>query len=386
MAVSNFHGGGLTLQRVAADSLFRFDALISVGGFGRLFAAAEKANFLSQQIDLPLDRLPSRLRLLRRLKPWLRRRASILNMEAQIAWGHLTRIIGHRTPRLLVCPQGYISVRLTSRAVEELGAQYITWVMDDHPLKFGGASMRYRADYEAQWRDHLQKAHKIYVISDAMREFYRDMFGVDSDVLHGALPLRADTSAAASPRRANQGVRLGYAGSLSGWQQDPLELLADVARGVGAELHVAGHELPRWLLKPAAVYRGQLAPEQAREMLAECDAVILPVSFSPEYTAMSRLNVATKLSELCACGRPILAIGPADAAMTRILLEHGAAVCVTSLSRKDLAMGVTSVLDKNVSRRVTANARRLFEKELNLENMQRRWQEAADWLFGSSLP
>jgi glycosyltransferase involved in cell wall biosynthesis len=268
--------------------------------------------------------------------------------------------------------------------LSELGAEYITWVMDDHPLKAGGASMRYASDYAKLWSNHLYGARKIYVISDAMRVFYRDYFGVEAEVLHGAVSLRADPVAAPAPRGLSEILRLGYAGSLSGWQKDPLELLAEIARGAGAELHVAGHGAPAWLHRAAVTLRGELPPDEAQRMLSQCDAVILPVSFTPEHTAMSRLNIATKLSELCACGRPILAIGPADAAMVRVLAAHEAAVCVTTPSKEALSHGLQMVRDWALSRRVVANARRLFEHELNLEEMQRRWRPGGDWLLASS--
>jgi hypothetical protein len=176
---------------------------------------------------------------------------------------------------------------------------------------------------------------------------------------------------------------LGYAGALAEWQRDPLEVLAGVAPSAGVELHLAGYGDPAWLKKSSVVLRGQIPPAAVHEMLSECDAVVLPVSFTSENTALSRLNVATKLSELCACGRPILAIGPADAAMIRILADRQAAVCVTMPTNEDLMGGLNSLRDSKVSTRVVANARRLFEEELNLEEMQRRWKVASTWFFDS---
>lgn len=383
MAVSDGHGGGLTLQRVLGEDLPRFDKLVSVGWFGRAPGPAPKLAQIAKQIDLPLDALPARTHLLRYFKSWLRRRPFIHRWEMETTWHRLRRIIGHNRPRLLVCPQGSLSVWLTARAVRELGAEYITWVMDDHPLKDGGSTMRYDPHYEPQWSEHLSRARKVFVISEAMKEFYHERFGVESEVLHGAVSLHSAPYAESNcqPRRGR--LRLGYAGSLGGWQRDPLELLAKAVRSCDAELHVAGHGAPRWLKEDAVVLLGQVPPNAVQDMLAQCDAVVLPVSFTPEHAAMSRLNVATKLSELCASGRPILAIGPADAAMIRMLATNEAAVCVMMPARQDLVVSLSKLRDPDVSNRVVANARRLFEEELNLEEMQRRWKVAGGWLFAS---
>lgn len=236
--------------------------------------------------------------------------------------------------------------------------------------------LRYEPHYEPQWSEHLSRVRKIFVISEAMKEFNHARLGVESEVLHGAVSLHRAPYAESNcqPRRGK--LRLGYAGSLGGWQRDPLELLAKAMRSSDAELHVAGHGAPRWLKEDAVVLLGQVPPNAVQDMLAQCDAVVLPVSFTPEHAAMSGLNVATKLSELCASGRPILAIGPADATMIHILATNEAAVFLEMPTRENLVVGLSRLRDPDVSNRVVANARRMFEEELNLEEMQRRWKVA----------
>ena len=381
MAVSDGHGGGLTVQRVLGGDLGRFDALISVGSFGRSRGPSANSSAASRQVDLPLDSLPERTNVLRRFKPWLRSRECVYRWEVAMAWRRLKRVLGDR-PRLLVCPQWSLSVDLTTKAVDQLAAEYITWVMDDHPLKLSGAAMIYEPAYEKKWASHLRGARKMFVISEAMREFYLERFGVESEVLHGAVSLPSmRESISASVKNSGRALRLGYAGALGDWQRDCLELIAEALPRHEAELHVAGRVSPAWLQKPSVVFRGEMPPESVQLMFTGCDAVVLPVSFDPRLTAMSRLNIATKLSELCACGRPLLAVGPADAAMIRELFSRGAAICVTNPTPAAVAEGVEQLRDPAICARVVANAFRWVEQEINLEEMQRRWRPSGDWLF-----
>lgn len=381
MAVSDRHGGGLTLQRILGGDLLRFRGLVSVGSFGRSLRAAPKLLGISRQIDFPLDAFPVRTDLLRRLKSFFRGLPLIQNWELKMAWRRFAGTIKEKTPRLLVCPQGMPSVWLAAKAVQVLGTEYITWVMDDHPLKATGKALSYSPEFRRLWAEHLRGARKVFVISAEMGDFYRENFGVESDVLHGALPLESVRRTIPQGTVRHGTLRLGYAGSLSGWQQGPLELLAAVSAQAGAELHVASHWTPEWLANASVVHRGEMPSEEAFAFLSDCDAVVLPISFLPQHTAMSRFNIATKLSELCACGRPILAIGPSDSAMVRILSKHDAAVCVTELVSRDVFEGLKKLKMQEMTDRFVGNAQRLFEKELNLGVMQRRWRDSGDWLF-----
>jgi len=381
MAVSDQHGGGFTLQQILGEDLERFDTLISIGSFARRFPTAKSFRKKSQQIDLPLDVFPERTNILRKIKPWLRSRPYVNKWEIDSSWHKLKRILGEK-PRMLVCPQWSLSVQLISRAVKELRAEYITWVMDDHPLKTSGAAMSYVPDYKNEWSEHLRRAHKVFVISEAMGEFYRYQFGIESEVLHGAAPI-ADCKKDHFYENISwsNGIRCAYAGSLSGWTRDGLELLAAALSQIGGELHVAAPSRPDWLERTGIIFHGFMSQDSVKSLFTQCNAVVLPVSFAPEFTAMSRLNIATKLSELCASGRPILAIGPADAAMISGLQERNAAVCITELSVQAAIMGIRTLFDICVCKEVVANAQRYFKEYLNIELMRGRWSRVRPWLL-----
>lgn len=338
------------------------------------------------QIDFPLDRIPNRTPF-RQFRQWLRDKNRVTTWEQSVVLKRLQRAIGARDTRMLVCPQDALSVRLIDRAAQSGCLAYVTWVMDDHELQEGGGRLEYTPEFGPLWEKHLRGARHVFVISNAMQAFYKERFGVASTVLHGAAPKRIPVAATASPGSlvSEKRLKLGYAGSAFGWQEDQLRLLAASLQDANAELRYAGNKPPTWLQCDSVKYHGRLAPTDALEMLRVCDATVLPMSFRSEYAALSRLNIATKLSELCALGRPILAIGPANAAMVTELASRNAAICVTEPTRAALLEGIMQLRNEEQAGSTAAQARRWFDEEVNLEEMQRRWRPIAQWIFGGHI-
>lgn len=381
MAVSSAHGGGLTLQRVIGNDLLRFSKLVSIGEFGRYAGPAKTYISKSIQIDLFLDKILRRTKLLRSLKEWLRAQSVVNKIEVNLAWKKLKPVIGKRA-RMLVCPQSPLSVIMTARAVAELKAEYVTWIMDDHPLCASGEKMIYKKQYEHLWSTHLKTAKKIYVISKEMSEFYQNKFDVNSQVLHGAVSLKKIKDYKyTTPSKKNEVLQFGYAGSCSNWQKDGLELIVKELKKRGGILNLAAEKQPEWLKKKNVSYHGLLNQKEVTEMYMNCDAVVLPISFSKKLTAMSRLNIATKLSELCASFRPIFAVGPQDSAMIKMLTNYNAAVCLTEKTKKSVSSCFKMLKDPKKVNKTVCNALCLFKNELNLEEMNKRWAKASNYIF-----
>lgn len=366
------------MWRVLGDDCAGFDRCISYGGWGRHGRPVDCVQLKASQIDYPLDCVPERAPL-RQFRQWLRARPAICKWEERVILRKFQSVVGHHKQRMLVCPQDQLSVRLVEWASQAGLAEYVTWVMDDHELTDMGGQLGYDRGFARLWEQHLQRAHHVFVISDAMKSFYAERFGVESVVLHGAIP-KAMMSVPVA-RLTNGPLKLGYAGSVFGWQEDPLRLLAESLAAGHAELHYAGSPPSGWLRSELVHHHGRLAPSDAVAMLRGCDAAVLPMSFRPEYTSLSRLNIATKLSELCALGIPILAIGPADAAMITQLSARRAAVCVSEPTVRAVVDGISSLRCDGAMRECVARALSWFEEELNLEEMQRRWRPISQWLF-----
>lgn len=373
--ISTAHGGGTTVAKILGNECAQFNWCFSYGGWGRYGTPIQAVLDKTLQIDFPLDYLPRRTPV-RQFRVWLRSFPAIRDWEERTVVQRFLKEIGAKSMRMLVCPQDQLTVRLVASAAQ---VDYITWVMDDHELTESSGVLGYEKCFESLWQRHLQSARRVFVISDAMKSFYADRFGVESVVLHGAVP--KSTGPASNIHGGSGPLRVGYAGSVFGWQEDALNLLAEAMDGFRAELHYAGSGKPVWLQNENVRYHGRLTSDETLNMLRSCDATLLPMSFLPKFTALSRLNIATKLSELCAIGVPILAIGPADAAMIRQLSSRKAAICVISPTHEAIIEGLARAADSAYASECAANARAWFEQEINLEEMQARWQPWGEWLF-----
>jgi len=375
MSVSDLHGGGLTLQRVLAEELDGIPLFVHVCRFGTDYPVAKR--FAPNCVDIPLWPESDKVRhaIGRRAAAWLTRRHPIMQSHAkQVAQTILAKVPESDRPlRALVCPQGPHSLY----AIEALGRlrplEYVSWVMDDHLVRWHNDNWHYPADFEEMLRKHLKRARTVFVISPSMGEFFRERFGVESEVLFGSADLSAE------PRwdvpQSDGHIRLGYFGALGPWQLDALVLLADglAAANASLEIYTGNSALPEALQRPQVKLQGRIPPAQVPSTMRTYDAVVLPASFEPHMRNMTGLNIATKMSESLASGTVTFLIGPPYGAMTRYLEEAGAAVLVSNRDPGSVATAVASIRDMAFRKNILQSAQQLVESNLSSAAMRKIW-------------
>lgn len=378
MAVSDNHGGGLTLQRVLSSDLEGFDLFVHPGGFARQAPPARRFAPRSVRMDYWPDTVWSRRLLGCTLADRLARRPGLRRAFCRRAAVRMRALLrGRDRVRCLACPQGDFVLRILAEIRRGNPFPYVTWVMDDHCLRREGGSWSYDPEVEVLMRAHLQGAAHVFVISPALGRFYRDRFGVESTVLFGpADPVgepRWDISSGGGP------IRCGYFGHVGPWQADALEAFVNAAVGPGrATLDVwSRQDLPEEIKVAGVIARGAAAPGDVVAKMREYDAVLLPISFKEALANMSHFNIATKMSECLASGTLALVIGPSDSAMVGYLAPEDSAVVVTSPEPEAVRRGVAALRDPELRRRVLSNARRLGDTRLSVEAARAMWR--AGW-------
>ena len=377
MSVSDRHGGGLTLQRVLEEDLEGIGLFVHVSRFATDLPVSSR--FAPRCIDVPMATESDRLRKLvgYTQASWLSRGPQILSRHGHRVADRVNQALPRTAEglRALICPQGAASLY----AVEALAAtrpiDYVTWVMDDHLIRWDGTGWRYPRDAESLFARHLQRARAAFVISPAMGELYRQRFGVDSQVLFGS----ANPSGAPQweVTRDDDSVRLGYFGTVGRWQLDALSLLAGSLESANAELDIytADGFLPQSLDRPRVKLRGRIPPAEIPRTMRSYDAVVLPASFEPELRNMTALNIATKMSECLVSGTVTLFIGPDYAAMARYLEARDAALLVTEAAGRAVADAIVTLRDPGRRRTLLQSARDLVESHLNTAAMHQVWLE-----------
>lgn len=230
--------------------------------------------------------------------------------------------------------------------------------------------------------DHcVRRARAVAVISEGMRDIYRERYGRETIVLrHG---VSRDAIQPPVPHMHSDGrLHIGFAGSTYTPDQWALLLSAlercnwrVAGRDVTIRLFgVHGHKVG--VDNPHIENLGWLPVEDVIKALAQTDVLYLPYRFDPEHEASVRMAFPTKLSTYFATGRPVLYHGPYDSTPRRFFERFPAASCCHSMEESDLLAALTRLADDAGFYRecVEAGARAVAE-ELGYATTRRRFAE-----------
>ena len=376
MSVSDMHGGGLTLQRILGDDLDSINLFAHVSRFATDLPVNKK--FLNKSVNLEVfwendlvrriigDTMTSRIS----------RTGYLLKKRAFISAKHLHSILGHKgvLTHGLICPQGINSIYTLECLKKLRPVTYITWVMDDHLLKWINGKWQYPSQYiENAFGKHLKEATHVFVISEIMQNFYKEKFGVDSTVLFGSsdfLPGKKIFTPNTSGR-----LRFGYFGAVAAWQIDAIKVFGNVLSNLDAELDIYSGvpQLPEDLKIEHINFKGSLPAYKVQPTMLTYDALLLPISFKSGLRYMSEFNIATKLSECLASGVPTIAVGPEYAAMIKLLKQYQAAIIVTSQNADEATEALEVLHDPEQVSCILKNARQLVSHQTGTNKMREKW-------------
>jgi hypothetical protein len=261
--------------------------------------------------------------------------------------------------------------------------EYITWVMDDHMVRWTKSGWMYPKNIESKFSLHLKNARLVYVISEAMVQFYKEKFDVESHVLFS--PCDMVHAPAISSMIQGRPYRLVYFGSVGRWQNDALEFLLPSLNSGLAEIDIYTRSpelLPEsFRALPTCRICEPVPPSSITQKSSEYDAMLLPVSFKDELKNMSYFNVATKFSDCIGAQIPTIIIGPEESIMVKHAREYGAFFVIDANDPSKIEDALAKTRDpvqqtKLYGGRVRANLN-LCSKLI----MDDRWKIAADWLF-----
>jgi hypothetical protein len=381
MAVSDLHGGGLTLQRVLGDDLNRIARFVYPTKFARQVPPTPALRSRSEFAVSILEEESTRRLLGKYISAWLVGRGAAQLWHAR----RVANLLDKRFPNkdtlfALVCPQARAAVYVLEFLKSIRQVRYITWMMDDHLVRYVQGRWVYPS-YPPGFRDlfgkHLREADSVFVISPIMAEFYEREFGVKSTVLFG--PCEEFPGQPRETASRDGILRIGYFGRLwGGWQLDGLTRLATALDPSWQKLDIytPDTDVPEVLQLPGVTAKGSLTKEAVRQTALTYDAVILPLSFDAADRHLVELNIATKMSECVASGTVPIVFGPSYAAMVRFLEPAGAACVVTDASLKGWQSTANRLLEVSYRRQLLDRAKRLVQAELSTAVMRRKWSAA----------
>jgi hypothetical protein len=386
--ISDRHGGGLTLQRILGDDLGGFNNFLQIRDFSKGFPT--NGNYTIKEINL-WEQLPvfSGRRMPRRFT-WdyfinqYKRIAGIPNPKYldydyyNLEYSEiLTRKIFLYDSKILIVPQHFQSVLLTNMLSSRQEMNYAVWMMDDHVLRYSrdkGFHYRYPPYYSRHFKTFLRKAKTVFVISENMRQFYKERFGIDSLVLFGP----SDPVPAKIPARIHQGpIRLCYFGAVWKWQEDALQKLVAIIERLNAALDIyTYHEVNSDVRNnPSITVKEPVSPDKVKNLMASYDGVAILYGFSDEVRALSELNISTKLSECLASGIPTVLVGPEYGAMTRFARQHKCCVVLSDLNDRGQIESFRNAFTPAYREMLLEKARWVSENITSTEAMREVWRE-----------
>jgi glycosyltransferase involved in cell wall biosynthesis len=170
----------------------------------------------------------------------------------------------------------------------------------------------------------LQEAERVWLISPAMIERYRERFGVEGDFLFHSVDVDRYRRArpAGRDRRPLSPFSIVYTGSINQMFYGAMKAVAELVKGglevAGrpVELNIYGACCPPDLLGPNVIWHGLVDSENIPSVLAGADVLLLGVTFSdsPDLVELVKTCIYTKTVDYLAADRPLLIVAPSYAA------------------------------------------------------------------------
>jgi glycosyltransferase involved in cell wall biosynthesis len=208
-----------------------------------------------------------------------------------------------------------------------LGGLFLDWfpVMKGH---FGHQFTQ--AALNRRYRELYSACDLVFCTSDGMQE----MLGPHPNS-HVIYPMPGRHSMLEKPSRpSGEKFRLVYVGSVQNFYGRMLcSLIEKIEAAKDLEIFVVGPnaDWPVELLERAqanGAYLGFKSPEQAADIMASANALLVVMSFEKEHELFMRTSFTTKFLDYVAFAKPVILWGPEYCTAVRVARKHGGAVIV----------------------------------------------------------
>ena len=230
---------------------------------------------------------------------------------------------------LAECGLSHIARKTAERHRIPLAGLFLDWfpVMKGH---YGHKSTQ--EILSQRYRELYAACDLAFCTSDGMQE----MLGPhpNSHVIY-PMPGRHVVPEQAWPPRSGK-FRVVYVGSVENFYGRMLcSLIEKIETTSDLEITVVGPnaDWPKPLVERAranGTYLGFKPPEEAAEVLAGADALLVVMSFEKEHELFMRTSFTTKFLDYVSFGKPVILWGPEYCTPVRVAREHGGAAVVSA--------------------------------------------------------
>jgi glycosyltransferase involved in cell wall biosynthesis len=273
---------------------------------------------------------------------------------------------------------------LMGKTLLRLGIPKLHVSVHDDPSGLAAKSHRYRhmtRVIDRCNRSLLHVATSVDVVSEAMRVYYKERYGIESEVIYRYLdpPAIARISLQTKPPEAPETILVGHVGSAYSLREVLAFLralrLVENSNGVRFKVMAFGRrsafekfaeEFPG-LIECA----GEVAEPEVVERLRQCRFVYSMYSFNPRHRIFRETSQPTKISTYLMAATPIFFHCPDGSSTIQLMSQFQLGVCVSSLDETLIAGAVRRILDFQVDPVEVRRAAEFYCGTRNLTNLRR---------------
>lgn len=337
---------------------------------GRSFAAQSDDSRTAQEHEALLRADEVTDAEARRLDFARARRWQVLFWMRDLIWAigrwkspELSEFISDFSPDLIFQPI-YYSNYLSDIALyvaDHAGAPMVGYVSDDvYTMRQFSLSPLYWIDRifkRQKVRRVIEKCEYLYVISETQKREYEHIFDKHCEVLMKGADLRdceAAEPGACSPRASARALQLVYTGNIGGGRWRSLALIARELGEINqsdvmAQLRIytatpITSAMARALnVAPSCEIVGSVPASEIAQLQRDADVLVHVEGLDLASRLRVHQSFSTKIVDYLACGRCLLAVGPADVASIDYLLGSDAAlVACNSEQVRDVLIAITT--------------------------------------------
>jgi hypothetical protein len=247
--------------------------------------------------------------------------------------GALDGAVEHFKPDIILTLAESALCHLARKAAQRNGLPLAGLFLDWFPVMKGHFGHKFtQATLSRRYRELYSACDLAFCTSDGMQE----MLGPhpNSHVIY-PMPGRHVVSDNLWPP-SNERFRLVYVGSVENFYGRMLcSLIEKIEATNDLEIIVVGPnaDWPSDLVQRAkakGIYLGFKPPEEAAEVLANADALLVVMSFEKEHELFMRTSFTTKFLDYVAFGKPVILWGPEYCTPVRVATKYGGAAVVGS--------------------------------------------------------
>ena len=262
----------------------------------------------------------------------------------------------------------FFLLRIVMKLADKLNIPLFVYHLDEHCFN---KKLHQKVGLDARiymkyFKKMYDKAKMTFCISEIMKDDYQNFFKKKTDILMNT----CDAYMEERDNNSNE-FTMSYFGNLSYHRWEMISLISSAVKKLN-ELYerqitfnvYSGEKnkiiLDPFLANPDVNFKGEISFEEVKLKMAESDILVHVESFDKESKESVKHSISTKIPEMLASNRIILAAGPKDVAAINYLQKHDAGIVINSDKLDVIVEKMKCLYEENDFSKYKDNAKNLY--------------------------